>query len=466
MLRARRARPRRIFWRIYAFGLLLLLLASISSGLLAYHFAPVSTIPVRAVESSLSQLSTTPREHLQSQLELLHGLTGLDLCILDGKRIVAKAGHPMEPDVVLTLHASEKQRLGTRWFWSIPLEREDGALQLVVATSIQPLHLSLILSIALVSLIAALVLWPLARSLARPLERIGETAERFGQGELHVRTELKRRDEIGVLAKRFDDMAARIEKLVHAQSELWANVSHEFRTPLARIRVALALCDEEQEDLEAVRHQLQGLDAEVSELDALVEEVLSLARLERRTALPLHREDCELRSIIESAAQRCRERYPEAQLSLTLPEQTMLFANAMLLRRLFENLLDNACKYGTKPGEAAQVELELQRSTARLASNAETVVVQVCDHGPGIPEEERERVFEPFFRSNRTASAASGSGLGLTLCKRIVEAHGGRIEAHNADGGGLVCRCLLPAGADAESDERDDATQDIHRQNR
>lgn len=280
-----------------------------------------------------------------------------------------------------------------------------------------------------------------ARLVVGPLQLLARTARALGRGDLTVQTGFRRGDEIGELAQAFDDMAGRIRVLLRAEKELLANVSHEFKTPLARIRVALELAEEG--DAEQAREALSEITVDLGELEQLVEDVLMSARvdvaslelvpssfrLRRAPVIPLE--------LVSLAAERFRARHPTRSVSQSVERGLpALELDKRLFRRVLDNLLENAHRYTPNPEAGIDV----------LAENAEGGVAFVVeDRGVGMSSEDLDHAFEPFFRAERSRSRqAGGTGLGLTLVKRIVEAHGGRVTLHSALGEGLTVRIFVP----------------------
>ena len=278
-----------------------------------------------------------------------------------------------------------------------------------------------------------------ARSLARPLRHMARVAREFGSGKLSVRAHLDRRDELGAVAKAFDDMADRITALLHGQRELLANVSHELRTPLARIRVALDLAAEG--DAEAARDALANISTDWGDLDRLVEDVLAAARLDLGSAepggLPLRRDPVDMGELLESAWERAQLIYPGERLELDIAHDLPLIeGEGSLLRRVVDNLVDNARKY-SEP-----------KSPVRLRARREGggVTIAVIDRGMGIDAADLPHIFTPFFRTDRSRTRKTGGvGLGLTLVRRIVTAHGGSVEVRSEVGQGTEVCVYLPS---------------------
>jgi signal transduction histidine kinase len=289
---------------------------------------------------------------------------------------------------------------------------------------------------ALIVGVGAVLSW---RWMAQPLAQLSRVARSLGSGDLKARAALSRSDELGELGRGFDDMAERIEGLVLTQKELLANVSHELRTPLARIRVALDIASEG--DAGAARSSLAEIAVDLDELEGMIDDILTTTRMDlqsgaaRATGFPLRRVHVAPSSVALRASERFRARYPERDLSVSiadaLPE---IHVDATLFRRVIDNLLDNAHKYSP---EGTPIRLG-------VSNGGGDVVFEVSDQGMGISEGDLARVFEPFFRAERSRSRGTGGvGLGLTLAKRIVEAHGGRIELASGAAPGTRARVSL-----------------------
>lgn len=257
----------------------------------------------------------------------------------------------------------------------------------------------------------------IARRISRPLDVLAQAARELGAGNLKARAQLHKHasGEMGVMAEAFNDMAARIEKQVADQRELLAAVSHELRTPLARMRVLMELV----RDSGGPERLVAQMEREVVELDALVGELLASSRLDfgQVAARELDGKDLAVRALERAGL-------PAEALAVEVPE-AKLVGDATLLGRALANLLENARKHG----QGAQA--------LRLLERGGQLAFCVEDRGPGLPPGEEARVFEPFYRGERSGEAREGSlGLGLALVQRIARAHGGEAFAENRAGGG------------------------------
>ncbi len=329
----------------------------------------------------------------------------------------------------------------------------SGAVVATVQVSAQrrfgaPALLRPLLFVTIVLVVVALATRPLARRLSRPLERLTAAARQLGGGDLAARAPApagrarwwRRRhaaaDEIAELTRAFNEMAERVERLVRGQKELLANVSHELRSPLARLRMALALLPREG----ATEARLADAERDLAELDRLIDDVLATARLEA-TGLPTRLAEVDVGALLDGLVERARHDPAVAGRTVRVGEgpRLTLVADEALLRRALWNLIDNAAKYGAPP------------ITLTAASAGEQVRLSVADEGPGIPAEARERVLDPFYRLDaaRTpgATAPAGVGLGLTFARRVAEVHGGAITVAAADGTrGCRVTIALPVG--------------------
>ncbi len=282
---------------------------------------------------------------------------------------------------------------------------------------------------------------PLARYLARPLERLAKVTRVFGLGELGARAETDRRDEFGELARAFNQMAERVEILRRAEKELLANVSHELRTPLARIRVVVELASEEEP--ERAKQRLVDIAEDLTEVEQILGNIIEAARLDlaRERAdgpfPPLRLTPVALQPLFDNILKRFRAQHPTRRFEAAVDQTLTLNVDRVMLKHAVSNLLENAEKYSSTD---RPIELQVERS-----ADGSEVLVAVKDQGEGIRPEDVPHVFTPFFRADRSRTRGTGGvGLGLALAKRIVEAHGGRITLTSRVDHGTVVTIAIP----------------------
>ncbi len=293
------------------------------------------------------------------------------------------------------------------------------------------------LRLAAAAAISALISFFLARSLSMPLEQLSVASRRIAAGDLNTRvghTLPERNDEIGQLATDFDAMAARLQAMQQANQRLLQDVSHELRSPLARLTVALEIA--RKKGAPNVESELDRIELESDRLGALVNDVLGLLRESSETT-PKMDEAFDLDLLLNDLVEVVNYEAPEGKPGIAWKpvEPFPYHGDRELLWRAMENLLRNALRH-TDPDRGVTLSLERGRKQVHLS---------VRDFGPGLPEGELEKIFEPFYRVQESRDRGSGGhGLGLSIAANAVRRHGGHIGARNADGGGLIVRISLP----------------------
>ena len=286
-----------------------------------------------------------------------------------------------------------------------------------------PDGMGLVVLLLIIFLAVAAGSWPVVRRLTRRLEALKQGVEAFGAGALQQRVSEEGRDEVAALGTSFNRAATRIEALLRSHQSLLANASHELRSPLARLKMALQMLEDSSETQRArLRHEI---DTNIAELDALVEEVLLASRLDGAVAT-IARDPVNLLAVAAEEAARVG--------AVAQGDDAQVHGDEKLLRRAVRNLLENARRYGGT---------EIETTVRATAAGAELLV---CDRGPGVPEAQRERIFEAFFRLPGHAEREGGVGLGLALVRQIAQAHGGSVRCEPRAGGGSRFVLHLPRG--------------------
>ena len=365
------------------------------------------------------------REALAARVRQLHDDLHFNVRVrgLDGD-VLAAAGDPLPP---LPPAREAEVRAGGEILWTRPMgfaaairHPASGAVVGFVEAA-TPRRLGIpaiwgpVLWVAVALAVVAVATRPLAQRISRPVERLTDAVRRLGSGDLSARVSTegrhaRRTDEIVELTRAFNEMAERVERLVRSEKELLANISHELRSPLARIRLALELVPRDA----AGAQRLSDVERDLTELERLIDDVLTAARLDT-TGLPARLAVIDANTLLDDVAERARHDPLTAGLALRVERgaDVQLTADGALLRRALWNLVENAAKYGAPP---------ITLSAARVGDR---VTLTIADEGPGIAPDEREQIFAPFYRGEAPAAGPPSVGLGLTLARRIAEAHGG-----------------------------------------
>jgi two-component system sensor histidine kinase CpxA len=279
--------------------------------------------------------------------------------------------------------------------------------------------------------LAILLCYGFAYHLSSPVRKLRRAVDRFGRGDFSARAESKRGDELGALARAFDQMADRIQTLLTAERRLLQDISHELRSPLARLSVAVELARSDTDR----RVTLDRIQREADRLNELIGELLEVTRAEGDPSSQ-HRERLRVDEVVSALVDDCRIEATAKDCSLRISrlDPTSMNANAELLRRAIENVVRNAIRYAP-----AQTAVEIS-----LIQDDDHADVRVRDFGPGVPDSALSRIFDPFYRVDTARGRTSGGvGLGLSIARRAVELHGGKLSARNA-GPGLEVSIELP----------------------
>jgi signal transduction histidine kinase len=415
---------RRLYLQIYITVVASLVLFTALAGLMwrqiADNYMQNQALDVIAeMAQAALPAAAEPRSEQQATLERLNANAHVDLALfaVNGERLAS---------VGKALDAPEPGHQGSGWImrhregpvWSIALPDGRTLIARLPGHARHP-ALGLVALLGLIALAVAVGAYPVVRRLTRRLERLQSSVEALGSGDLGVRVHVEGRDEVSSLARSFNRAAERIEVLVSGQRRVIAGASHELRSPLARLRMALELLSGDQQ-LKA------GAEHDIAELDALIDELLLASRLDLRPEAD-RREEVDLLGLLAEEAARVGVE--------ATGDPVRLKGEARLLRRLLRNLLENARRHG------GDTEIEAMVTGTRPGWG----LVRVTDRGPGVPEAERDRIFEPFYRPAGTPETGEGYGLGLSLVRQIARAHGGEARCLPHAGGGSLFEVELPS---------------------
>ncbi|MFA5181747.1 MAG: ATP-binding protein [Syntrophales bacterium] len=297
------------------------------------------------------------------------------------------------------------------------------------------------LRLLVVLFVSGIICYALARYLTSPIFKLGAAARQFAAGDLSVRVRPalgRRKDEISTLASDFDGMAERIESLMNSQRLLLRDISHELRSPLARLNVALELCRRGVDP--EIEKSLDRIERESGKLNDMIEHLLTLNRVEAGTfVMEKTRIDLGelIREIVADADYEARSH--NRSVKAECEEGCLVAGNEEFLRRAIDNVARNAVRY-TRNGSTVEVSLR------RMKINDDSYgVMTIRDHGKGVPEEAIAKLFKPFYRvGGARERETGGTGLGLAITEAAVRLHGGTVRAENSPGGGLVVEISLP----------------------
>jgi len=352
----------------------------------------------------------------QQALERIYRRFKVDLALFDPDfRRIAAVGRPL-PGPRRETGGWTFGRGGPAWTIRLP-----DARWLVARAPGRAWHpvLGLIAFLGAIALAVAVCAYPLVRRLTRRLERLQAGVDQLGTGNLEARVKVEGRDEVARLAESFNRSAARIEDLVGSHKLLLANASHELRTPLSRIRLGVELMKETADP-----RRRADLERDIAELDQLIDEILLSSRLDAVKGLDTY-EDVDLLALAAEEGAR----YDHCRVA---GRSVVARGDRALLRRMLRNLIENAERHGAPP-------IEVHVGRGRDGTQA---VLTVSDHGPGVAESERERVFSPF---SRVAGRNAGTGLGLTLVRQIARQHLGDAAWAGTPDRPSTIRVVLPA---------------------
>ena len=411
---------RRLFWKIYVTLLASLIAVAVLMGAIWRLMGETPEDRLATLRANVTAAAAVPDHDVSSTaLQELGDKGNADLTVYSGDgRLVASGDRAVALRDDLT---KQEQH------WHTRIDLPDG--RIVMVRLRPPRHdpgLHILMAVLLVATAAGLAAIPMTARLTRRLETLRAGMARWGGGDTSARVDEHGSDEVALVAHTFNLAAERIEAMLRSQRALLANASHELRSPLARLRIAVELWMEvpaPAAQAEIVRN--------LSEIDGLVEEILLSSRLDHPTAGSEAFDRVDLLGLAAEEAARVGARVGGDAVEVE--------GNATLLRRLLRNLLENATRHGEPP------------VAVHVALAGIEVRVVVSDHGRGVPERERERVFEPFYRPAGVGEDRGGWGLGLALVRQIARHHGGSVLCTSGPEGGSRFTVLLAAATAEEA---------------
>jgi len=297
----------------------------------------------------------------------------------------------------------------------------------------------LIIHVLIAVLLSGIICYFLSLYLTRPLQQLQKVAKNLGEGKLRTRVDkaiTTRKDEIGDLGVELDHMSERLEDLLESQKRLLWDVSHELRSPLARLEIALGLAKKKAKGLAEAEHERILIEAE--RLDQFIGEILTLAKMETYQSNKLSKKSIKLNHLLESVVSDANYELGEDKslVEISNPSEIIIInINETLLRRAIDNIIRNALFYSNHESPV----------TLSTTQKADGIIISIRDHGPGVDEEKLENIFESFYRVDESRTQKSGGiGLGLAIANKGVTLHGGNIKAENHPEGGLNIKIFVP----------------------
>jgi two-component system, OmpR family, sensor kinase len=355
-------------------------------------------------------------QSIEATLERFSRAFDADIAVYDPRgRLIASAGQPLPRDV---LEGRWRHARGS--FHTMVTELPDGrAVAARMARPFRPSGRNPLTYLALIAGVIGLAAYPVVRHLTSRLERLRRGVDAWGRGDFVARVPADGSDEVAAVAKSFNKAADHVERLIRSNRALLANASHELRSPLARLRMAIDLYEQAPDE-----NRKEEIVRNLAELDTLVEEILLASRLDHVEKLDAP-EPIDLLALVSEEGARHGVEVFGTPATVT--------GDARLLGRLVRNLMQNALRHGVPP------------VTASIGQVDSAVELKIRDQGPGIPDSESVRVFEPFYRPSGRSEATGGWGLGLALVRQIAERHGGAVRYESPSGGGACFVVTLPA---------------------
>ena len=416
---------------VLTLSLALLVFVAISDRVERKYLNPVfEAMDELELESAHDAWNTGGVAAVASYMQRLNGLFGAAHYLLDanGQDVVSgenraallppppstKSRGPVKGQLVVTHRSAD----GRYWFVAVDAHETDR-------WTFFPYYLLVIGT-------TGLLCWLAAVGIVSPIRRITASMDRFGQGGLSTRVNIERQDEIGGLARSFDEMAERLQRLVVSERRLLQDISHELRSPLARLKFSVKLTRTAPDANVA----LDRVERDVNRITSLLSEIVEVTRMEGEPSTRKWQK-VDLGELVEETVSDCgvEAQFRGCSIRVEGKINNEVAGDGELLRRAFENVLRNAIRYSPE-----QTKIEVT-----LAGTGQGAIIAVRDRGPGVPAEFLANIFQPFFRVEEARESDTGGiGLGLSIARRAVQLHGGTIAAENANPGLRVTIAIPP----------------------
>lgn len=387
------------------------------------------------LESARHILASSGEPALANYLKSLNDIFGGSHYLLDpsGKDLVSGA----DRSAMLPAPPAVKSRTGLHNHWEITHRSQDGRFWFAAEGQTRPPRIwSFLPYYFLVIGVTGILCWIAAVGVISPIRKVATSIALFGEGNLGVRVETDRDDEIGQLGRSFNEMARRLERLIVSERRLLSDISHELRSPLARLKFAMKLARTSPDPAAA----LERIERDVNRIASLVSDIMEINVVEDDPAMQEQQEIC-VRDVVDEVVRDCVLEAEARGCRIEVSGEVCgaVRGNPELLRRAIENVLRNAIRYSP---EKSPIELTINE----MPGDANIVI---RDFGPGVPGGALKRIFDPFFRVEEARNTnGGGSGLGLSIAKRAVHVHRGSIEAENATPG-LRITIVIPLTREA-----------------
>lgn len=447
-----------LFWRFYFHNLAVIIFVVTISAAVVISIAgtpPKAHIAQHSLESMKNEVAglSGNMENLKTRIDYWHSLIPLGIAIYspEGELLYKVGEHTpksLDKNDLLDHQNNDNEIEMIHYDFMIQYlaQVNKGPYKgsfIVIESPISDIPKRFFIIFATILVLLSLISLFAMKHLSKPLEHLISVSEELSRGNLAARTRFHGKGELKTLAKSLDTMAENLETRLKYEKELMANIAHEFRTPLARTKVALEICEDDDVTIEDIRMQLGGIAQDVDDLERLIQNIFSMSLLDLtlevdpKKRLKMKKSGINIEAFLTEISAKFHERHFNNSLELEIQDNLKTASmDVQLITRTINNLLDNSAKYSDSDYVI----------TLCVEEKGDFLFFSIKDRSPGLPDKDLPLLFDPFFRSERSnnRNATGGIGLGMALCKRIVEAHGGEITARHNPEGGLIVEFTLP----------------------